>query len=99
MDERSKQATTTLQATCLHLYRFCKCKNILLQVHSLDLLSVRYKKPDKAGNGIQKEFSQSCAKRIIVVRRYIFYKDLLDNCYCKRRKYLYIYTYIYMLNR
>ena len=34
----STQATTTLQATCLHLQRFSEDTDILIQVHSLDCL-------------------------------------------------------------
>ena len=37
-DKTSKHVTTTLQATCVHLYRFREGKDILLQKHSSDCL-------------------------------------------------------------
>ena len=52
-----------MQATGLHLSRFRKGKDILLQMHSLECLPCRIKgKTTEQTKEVQKEFSQFCVK-------------------------------------
>ena len=64
--QTNKQATTTLQATCLHLQRLSEGKDILLQVHLLECLPCGIKDKIVKTTGIQKEFSQYCVKTCYV---------------------------------
>ena len=62
MGRKSKQATTTLQATCSRFYIFRKGKDIFIQVHSLECLLCDIKGKTEHAKAIQIKFSQSCAK-------------------------------------
>ena len=63
---RGKHATTTLQATFLHLSKFPQGKGIHLHVHLLFSLVCDIKGKTKQTTAIQKEFSQSCVKTCCV---------------------------------